>query len=152
MTSFSDEVLHLLQEAGWYRGRSVDTHRYAAAIRANKFPWQEPAQRFLSEFGGLLLRFLRSDGSVTTLHFNVAQALASHASSQVLNDCMTRLGAGGFTVIGQAYAEDLLLLMDAQGRVYGGGCDDCLYLIANSGAEAIETICLDLAFEVVAAA
>ncbi|KUG05870.1 SUKH-3 domain-containing protein [Solirubrum puertoriconensis] len=149
MISFSDEVLHLLQEAGWYEGRNVDTNRYAAAIRASKYPWQEAAHRFLSEFGGLLLRFLRSDGSVSTLHFNVPQALASQTSANVLADCMKRLGSGGFTIIGQAYAEDLVLLMDSQGRVYGGGCDDCLYLIANTGEEAIETICLDLAFEVV---
>ncbi|AYA37878.1 hypothetical protein D3Y59_12990 [Hymenobacter oligotrophus] len=149
MISFSDEVLQLLQEAGWYKGRSVDTNRYAAATRANNCAWQEPAQRFLAEFGGLLLRFLRRDGSVTTLHFNVSQALATHNSSQVFTDCMARLGSEGLTVIGQAYAEDLVLLMDGEGRVYGGGCDDCLYLIAHSGEEAIETICLDLAFEVV---
>jgi hypothetical protein len=51
ITGWTREVL---EEAGWYVGRAVDTDRWAAEIVADGFPPLHPSARlFLAEFGGL---------------------------------------------------------------------------------------------------
>lgn len=147
MERLSEDVRLVLREAGWYEGRSVGASDYALANAAAGCPWSAAADSFLREFGGLLLRFLRLDGSVSNLSFNVPQALANPRVAIAREQYRQRLGLSELTVIGQAYEEDLILLMDARGQVYGGGCDECLYLVGTDGAAAINAICLDLPFE-----
>lgn len=146
MGTHSDEVRHVLLEAGWAEDRSVNTHSYALANAAAGASWPAAAAAFLSEFGGLHLRFFRHDGSVGTMHFDVPQALLHPKARQVFTLISQQLQSPALAIVGQAYGEDLVLLMDAQGRVYGGGCDDCLYLVGATAAEAIAAVCLDLPF------
>jgi SUKH-3 immunity protein len=147
MSRFPEEVWHLLREAGWHEGRSLNTSPFALANAGAGFAWSAAADGFLNEFGGLMLRFLRHDGSISTLNLNVPAALATPRVRQVQQDFQQRLGPLALTVIGIAYDDDLLLLMDERGRVYGSGCDECLYLVAPNGPAAITAICLDLPFE-----
>ncbi|MCC3160722.1 SUKH-3 domain-containing protein [Hymenobacter sp. 15J16-1T3B] len=147
MSSFPDEVRYTLREAGWHEGRSVGTQPYSAAITSFGGAWFAAADKFLQEFGGLHLRFLRHDGSVSNLQVEpplavqLPHAQAAHAALS------QRLGRPALAVLGQAYGDDLLLLMDEQGRIYGAGCDDCLYLLGSDTAAALAAVCLDLPFE-----
>ncbi|RTQ48561.1 hypothetical protein EJV47_16445 [Hymenobacter gummosus] len=147
MSRFPEEVWHLLREAGWYEGRSLNASSLALANAAAGFPWSAAADDFLREFGGLLLRFLRLDGSISNLNLNVPAALANPRLVQGRQELYQRLGPATLTVIGIAYDEDLLLLMDERGRVYGSGCDDCLYLVGPDGPAAIAAVCLDMPFQ-----
>ncbi|GAB2944401.1 hypothetical protein GCM10027048_06490 [Hymenobacter coalescens] len=147
MSRFSDEVWHILREAGWQEGRSVNTSPYALANASAGYPWSGAADAFLREFGGLQLRFFRHDGSISNLQFQVAPAVAHRQTSNAQQEFATRLALPSLTVIGLAYDEDLVLLMDGRGRVYGGGCDECLYLVGSDGPAAITAVCLDLPFE-----
>jgi hypothetical protein len=107
--------------------------------------WPAPVQAFLAEFGGLMLYFIRRDDSIAYLHFDVARAYQNSATGYPLAEYALRAGELALYIIGQAYTENLLLLMSATGQVYGG-YEDSLYAIAGNGETAIEAICLDLPF------
>ncbi len=141
---FSADVQHLLVEAGWHQSRTV-------GLGQNQLPtpliagWPPVVQAFLTEFGGLMLYFIRRDDSIAYLHFDVARTYQNAVLDYAVADYAVRAGELALYIIGQAYTENLLLLMGASGQVYGG-YEDCLYAIAGNGESAIEAICLDLPF------
>ncbi|GAB3842780.1 SUKH-3 domain-containing protein [Hymenobacter jeollabukensis] len=147
MSVFSDEVRHVLREAGWHEGRRVSTQPYSAANTSSGGAWFGAAERFLSEFGSLHLRFLRHDGSVSNLQFEPALAVQLAHYQPAQEGLSQLLGQPALAVLGVAYGEDLLLLMDPQGRIYGAGCDDCFYLLGTDARSALTAVCLDLPFE-----
>ncbi|QDA60227.1 SUKH-3 domain-containing protein [Hymenobacter jejuensis] len=146
MIAFAEDVEQALQEAGWYQGRSTDISQYQEVIEREGLPWNRAVHGFLSEFGGLLLHFVRHDGSLTSAHFHALRALGSDDAFWVPEKYAPRLPQHQLCVVGQAYNNQLLLFMDETGAMYGG-FEDFLYLIAATGAEAIQAICLDLKFK-----
>lgn len=147
MPDFSDEVKYILREAGWQEGRSIATRPYAIVQTAVGSAWFEAAESFLREFGGLQPRFLRHDGSVTNLQFEPLLATQAPHFAAAYEHLSQELRFTPLAVIGLAYGDDLLLLMDAAGRIYGAGCDDCRYLIGNDAAAALTALCLDQPFQ-----
>ncbi|RAK62729.1 SUKH-3 domain-containing protein [Hymenobacter edaphi] len=147
MSGFSDEVRHILREAGWHEGRTVSTQPYSTANTSSGGAWFGAAEKFLREFGGLHLRFLRHDGSVSNLQFEPALAAQIPYFPAAHEALSRRLHLPGLAVLGVAYGDDLLLLMDSQGRFYGAGCDDCLYRLGADAPTALAAVCLDLPFE-----
>lgn len=141
---FSAEVHHLLVEAGWHQSRTVELSHCQVPV-STVAGWPPVVQAFLKEFGCLMLYFIRRDDSIAYLHFDVARAHQNAATGYSLADYAFRAGELALYIIGQAYTENLLLLMSASGQVYGG-YEDCLYAIAGNGETAIEAICLDLPF------
>lgn len=144
MQGFSSEVQHLLLEAGWYAGRQVDALLYAPGVLEAGYAWTPAATNFLREFGGLRLNFLRADGSLGMLHFDPLIALGYQTPAQVQH-YTDHLAPAALCLIGQAYAEHLILLMDEAGTVYGS-FEDMVYEVGTNGAAAIEAVCLDLPF------
>jgi len=145
MGGFSEEVRHVLMEAGWRPGRRVRTRIYSLQLTAASYQWFPAVAAFLREFGGLHLQFLRRDGSMGTLQFTPLMALQYQTPAQVQHYTQ-HLAPAPLCLIGQAYAEHLMLLMDAAGVVYGS-FDHVLFRVGATGREAIEAICRDLEFQ-----
>ena len=141
---FPNEVRHLLLEAGWYAGRTINTDAYAQQLTDAGYNWSEAVEEFMREFGGLHLQFLRHDGSMASLQLEPLVALQYQQPAQE-TFYRANLRIPTICLIGQAYMEHLILLMDQAGRVYGS-FDEMLYLVGNTGADAIQAICLDLPF------
>ncbi|MYV37511.1 hypothetical protein GT030_01155 [Streptomyces sp. SID1328] len=53
---FSDTAEQLLRDAGWHPGRRVEVASWRARLEAGGFHVTECAEKFLSEFGGLVFR------------------------------------------------------------------------------------------------
>lgn len=148
MLECSDQAKKLLSKAGWYPGRYVDIAVYRDIILKDSYKIFRIVEKFLHEFGGLAVEFKLRNGSQTTLHFNVTQAVEEVDPIWAQNDYYTRLGNKDVCVVGQAYTDHLTLMMDEAGAVYGG-FDDYLCFIANSGEEAIEAICSNAIFDAI---
>jgi hypothetical protein len=56
MTVFSDITLRILNEAGWFSGRSVSTDAFEAFIAREGFYLNDTIRTFLREFGGITLK------------------------------------------------------------------------------------------------
>ncbi|WP_084708867.1 SUKH-3 domain-containing protein [Hymenobacter norwichensis] len=139
MTTFSASTHSVLTTAGWHPGRRVITLGYRLALAVEGYPWFAAVEQFLQAFGGLQVSCTEA-GSNDTFHFHARKAAGDVDSSWVLQNYAQRLGNPTLCVIGQAYANYLLLFMDDTGKVYGG-YDDYLCILASSGEAAIEAIC-----------
>jgi hypothetical protein len=146
MFVFSDEVHHLLTEAGWFPGRVVDTLFYQQEAHRLNLPWLPAAETFLQEFGGLYCYFNRHDSSISRVFFDAARASAFPDLPQLLREYSARVPHQTLCVVGQAYTDPLCLLMDAEGTLYGAFAGG-LYRIASSGAAGVEAVVLDVLFE-----
>ena len=146
MVVFSGEVHHLLTEAGWHPGRAVATQAYQQAARAVQMPWLPAAAAFLSEVGGLHGYFARQDHSIARVQFEVQQAATVLDLQRLRHDYAPRVPGSALSIIGQAYTDPLCLLVASNGTFYGA-CEEGLYYIGATVAEALEAIVMDLPFE-----
>ncbi|MBL1072871.1 SUKH-3 domain-containing protein [Nocardia sp. 2] len=55
MTLFTKETEEVLRASGWSPGRQIDTGPWREALERNGFQWNAVADRFLMEFGGLVV-------------------------------------------------------------------------------------------------
>ena len=145
MFAFIDEVHHVLTEAGWFPGRTVDTQPYQEQAAALRLPWHPAADAFLREFGGLSCYFTRRDHSTTHVFFDVSKAAAFPDLSRLLHEYSPRVPHHTLCVVGQAYTDPLCLLLDNEGTLYGAFAGG-FYRIASAGGLGIEAIILDLPF------
>lgn len=146
MFVFSDEVHHLLTEAGWFPGRVVDTQHYQQQALSLKLPWLPTAEAFLQEFGGLYCFFIRHDYSIGRVFFDATRAAAFPDLPRLLHEYSPRVPHQTLCVVGQAYTDPLCLLIYAEGTLYGAFAGG-FYRIAPSGAAGVEAVILDLLFE-----
>ena len=126
-----------MTQAGWKVGRKAWTVKYRAFLTGEGYTWFPAVADFLAEFGDLLIKFKREDGSSDTINLDACEASAGVWFPDYY---APRTGQTRFCAIGQAYSNHLLLFMDEAGRVYGG-FDEYICLIGSSGEEAIEIIC-----------
>ncbi|UOG74873.1 SUKH-3 domain-containing protein [Hymenobacter tibetensis] len=150
MFAFFSEVHHLLTEAGWFPGRTVDTKLYRQQASRLGLPWLPAAEAFLREFGGLSCYFTRHDHSTSRVFFDVEKGAAFPDLAYLLQEYSVRVPHGVLSVVGLAYTDPLCLLMDQDGALYGafhGG----FYRIASAGVLGIEAILLDWPFKEVLA-
>ncbi|HEX8427904.1 SUKH-3 domain-containing protein [Hymenobacter sp.] len=146
MFAFSEEAHHLLTEAGWFPGRSVDTHLYRQQASRWQLSWLPAAEAFLREFGGLSCYFTRHDHSTSCVFFEVEKGAAFPDLAHLLLEYSLRVPHQTLSVVGLAYSDPLCLLMDQAGTLYGAFAGG-FYRIASAGAPGIEAILLDLPFD-----
>lgn len=147
MFVFCDEVYHLLTDAGWYRGRVVDTQQYRQEALRLGLPWLPTAEAFLQEFGGLHCFFVRHDHSIGQAFFDVVRAAATFPDlPQLLREYSLRVPQQTLCVVGQAYTDPLCLLTDAEGTLYGAFAGG-FYRIAATGTAGVEAVILNLPFQ-----
>jgi SUKH-3 immunity protein len=139
--AFSKATRALLQKAGWHDERKIETAGYEEALRKRGYPVHNSVLQFLQNFGGLLV--LHPHGRVPLeedrFHFDASKAASSVDISRVLKDYNPRIGSP-LCVIGQAFREYMVLLMDSDGRIYAG-YDRVLVKVGDSPVEAIEALC-----------
>ncbi len=142
MPRFSQLTFQCLTLAKWYTGRRVSYGDYQKYLEADGYAWSSKAGKFLEEFGGLSIKFKRSEGW-DSVNLNPCLAVDSFDSRWVLDSYASRIDGGKtYCVIGQAYSDHLLLFMANDGQVYGG-FDNFLCFVGASGDEALETLCFD---------
>jgi hypothetical protein len=133
-----ESVIPLLRGAGWEPGRVVSVGPYIAAYRAEKIPWTNQVEEFLTEFGDLIIeyptRFERKD----VLEF-CAQRAAQGIGPDGLKGFEELSGRQSLCPLGHYQSGTCLLLMAAKGDVLGG-TDEVLTLIGNTGKNAIGNI------------
>ncbi|MFF3767748.1 SUKH-3 domain-containing protein [Streptomyces sp. NPDC001922] len=128
----------LLEEAGWYPGRSVSTAEWERGLRERDgFEIHPMAQRFLAEFGGLnvtrlyVSTFLEERAEVI---LDPALAKGNRESFEVLSaDVGAELYPLGMTANRKAY-----LGMTPAGAVYAGMTDACF--LGESGDQALDEL------------
>ena len=136
--AFSDSTNRLLAAAGWTEGRTADTAPMEHTLRAKGFPVFPAQKRFLARFGGLAFHNPAAvPPAAEDWHFRIDDALR-HASAVTTAGYAKLLGAP-VSVIGNGFGDYLLLVMDEDGRVYGG-YDQVFLRVGDSGEDAIEAL------------
>lgn len=132
-------VKDLLTQAGWSETRKVDSSKLIKQITENSYDVLPKALQFLEEFDGLKIKFTNfKNGQMDdiTLDFNKATEL--EFPERIHEDYEPRIGKK-LCAIGTAYRDHFILVMDEDGKVYGG-YSDYLVKIADTGIDAIEAI------------
>src|SRR6476646_4130692 len=101
MNSFSPSTLEYLTQAGWKAGRKAWTVKYRAFLTGEGYAWFPAVEDFLTEFGDLLIKFKREDGSSDTIDLDACRASAGVWFPDYY---APRIGQTRFCVIGQAYS------------------------------------------------
>ncbi|MBT1699243.1 SUKH-3 domain-containing protein [Fulvivirgaceae bacterium PWU4] len=148
MHKFSDTTQKALSESGWQEDRKIDIQSFKFDLVKEGYPWFGKVESFLQAFGGLNVKFLRSDRSQDFFQFDPSRAVQDIDVRWVKDDYSKRLQNINLCVVGQAFGGHMTLLISEDGKMYGG-YDDNLYLIGNDGSEAIENICLNKEMEAI---
>jgi len=143
--AFSTTTRALLKKAGWYDKRVIDTGVYEDTLRKRRYPVHECVLQFLREFGGLTVIHPHKHfpNEEDRFHLNASKAANSIDFSRV-KSYSARIGTP-LCVIGQAYREYMVLLMDSNERIYAG-YDGLLIKVGDSAVEAIEALCTGASF------
>lgn len=141
----SDIVLDVLHKGLWSEGRSIDKDIISRFFINTRQPLLEKTIQFLESFYCLSFNFLNlKNGIIDDFDFDVIRA-NELLSPGCLDEYKARIGKN-VCLIGTAYREHFVLLMDADGAVYGA-YDSYLVKIGESGQAAIEAIILNREFE-----
>jgi len=140
-SGFSAQTLNLLRSAGWSPERAVDIGRYVQALETEGYEVFPVVETFLRRFGGLEIAYpinFHSQSLTNSIHFDAAAAAAAVDNEGYVSKYAERIGVP-VCVIGEADNRSTTLMMDQEGRVYGG-FDDYLSFYGETGEQAIEHI------------
>jgi hypothetical protein len=140
MFKFAQKVKTAISKSGWFANRSFDISEFKDIALNDSYFWSLAVDSFMREFGGLYITYERTSGD-DVIHFDLKKAIDEIDRSWI-EDYALKIKSKQLCVIGQAYSDHLTLIMDSNGKVYGG-FDEELFFIGNSGEEAIEAICSD---------
>lgn len=147
MHEFGSETIKVLSKGGWYIGRDVDIQPFIELYKINGFPVLENVLNFLRTYGDLKFNFRNlQHGDQDDFNFNIERALEIEVWERIVEDYMPRTGNVSMAIIGTAYREHFILLMDKEGKVYGA-YDSFVVKIADSGEAAIEAIVTNAPFD-----
>jgi len=141
MFRFSPDVRLRLERAGWSEAYRYDTTEYVEALSRNGYPVHAAAVDFMHRFGGRRipweLRFKMAAVPcelIIGVGFDFARLFKSNA------DWASEIVGTSLCYIGECDEGNIIqLLMDYTGTVYGDG-NATIYILGNSGEEAIETM------------
>lgn len=129
-----------LARAGWTRVRRIDITPHIRQLEADGYTVFEVVREFLTSFGGLRLTYphFRVPEHEDSCHFDAAES-----SRRISPHTVARYAeAIGKPVcpVGAAFHDHMVLMMTERGIVYAA-FEDALVHIADSGAEAINSLC-----------
>jgi len=140
-TILSEDTRALLQQAGWYPGRDINIDGYVQALLAEGYPVFPVVKKFLKKFGGIEIKFTFDTvyGTIaSSVHFDAAAAAAAVYNEGYVSKYVERTGTP-LCVIGESENRNTTLMMDQEGKVYGG-FDSDLAFFGETGEQAIENI------------
>lgn len=136
----------VLKNSGWHEGRSLNKNEIIKQVIEEGYPILEKAISFMQSFGGLLIHFDNLLNGIKNDTVNLDFENATHIESRekVENRYVPRIKKE-LCLIGSAYRDNLILLMSADGYVYGA-YENYLCLISATGEGALESIILNKNF------
>lgn len=139
-------VREVLIKNGWFNSRLINPTEIELLYTRNSYPILDCVIEFLKNFYTLKIVFSnKKTGNLDDINFDVKRAMDMESIERVIIDYEPRIKKK-LCIIGSAYREHFILLMDEDGSVYGG-FDTYFVKIAPSGYLAIEAIILDKEFE-----
>lgn len=138
--SFSKQTTECLNRSGWHPNRTFDATTFVEALNAAGFVVHEAAAHFLTEYGGLFIKYPHAKvaGMKDEMHFDPLIVI-THITPAAVNAYAKVLGRK-LTPIGEAARGYLTLMMDDEGKVYAS-YDDFFAVVGSSGGDAIESLC-----------
>ena len=149
MPKLSDKTKKILRGAGWSETRAVDPGVYRRVLEAEGYPVHPCVLEFLRSFASIRAFFTTTQGEDNDFFLDPVEAVDVIYMERVAEDYSPRIGMP-LCVIGLYHHDNMVLLMDSGGAVYGG-YDETLLHIADSGEEAIEAMVSGAEFSEVAA-
>ncbi len=137
---FSEASRYVLARAGWTPDHKVDISTFKQVLEQEGYEVFEQVELFLKRYGGLKSLNIHEDAKETSrpFHFNPVKAVNALYQEKVEYFYESKIG-GKLCVIGEAYDDHLILMMDKDGNIYGG-YEEFLACIGHSAEEAIETL------------
>ena len=136
MFPFSETTLTYLHKAGWSEDRVFDTSEYERLLKEAGYPVFPVVCEFLHSFGGLQLIFPDVYEPEIKTYCDFFYRFTAPKQIQEYSE---QVGTP-LCPIGNCDHHGRTLLMDASGRTYSA-FRAAIYLVAQSGQEAIEVIC-----------
>ena len=146
--SFDKKVVEVLKNYGWTDIREINTKHFTKAMQKNGYPVLDEVVLFLKKYGDIRVLFPKDKypGRLDDFDFYAVKAIDELYLEQV-EAYQEQIQCRSLCLIGTAYREHLVLMMDEKGTLYG--CHGSfLAKIGDSGEEAIETMILNRNFEI----
>lgn len=135
---FSYYTERILLDAGWSEERVVNIDHFIIELAKYGYSVFPLVAAFLRNFGGLIVDYYINTkyGSLRLYtHFNPIKAMKY---PDELETCINKINHP-ICIIGETGNQDITLLMDVEGTVYGC-CEGKLFFYGNSAKQAIEKI------------
>ncbi len=133
----SDHALDVLKDAGWTEARVVDNTPVYKAMSDSGIHLNDSGMQFCDELGGIVARHYFDSEVYELFHINLDQTFKSIVQEWLLwyeKQCGELL-----MPIGQSHQKHMLLMMDEEGKVWGG-FDDHFEMIASTPEQAINRL------------
>ena len=137
--NISKEIATELEKSGWTLNRKIDTTEILKVLKEERYDLNSKVIEFIENFGNLELEHpaFRTIGRIEKMHFKPLRASSGIVREKV-EEYEERTGEV-LVVIGEAYNENLLLMLSHTGKMYGA-FDGYLTLLGNSINEGLESI------------
>lgn len=137
---FTEKTKKALLEAGWYEGRKIDISEYEEVLISEGYPLNDKTKDFLMEFGGLEVTHDAYVMPDETDYFHFDPIIATdNVMRKTVSKYEERIGRS-VDVIGEAFSSHMVLMMDYEGKIYGG-YDSFLTCLGENLYEAINNLC-----------
>lgn len=137
---FSEKTKEALLDAGWHEERKIDISEYEETLISEGYPLNQKTKDFLTEFGGLEVihdAYVMPD-ETDYFHFDPIIAI-DNVMRKTINKYEKRIRKS-LDVIGEAFSSHMVLMMDYEGKIYGG-YDSFLTCLGENFYEAINNLC-----------
>lgn len=134
----SDTSQRVLRLAKWTPERRVDVAPYRAAFAAEGLTLPPAVEKFLEQFGSLVIKYEVRSGQTDVLEFCADDAV-KNVGRVAIALLEKELLARHLSPIGHYQYGTCMLLQDELGRVFGV-TDDATIIVGASGEEAVEKI------------
>lgn len=138
MAKLSDKTKKILQAAGWSETRAVDPGVYRSVLEAEGYPVHPSVEEFLRSFASIRAFFTTPSGEESDFYLDPVEAADVIYMERVAEDYSPRVGMP-LCIIGLYHHNNMVLMMDAGGAVYGG-YDETLLHVGDSAEAAIEAM------------
>ncbi len=138
--SFSIEVLEILKRSGWNEFRRVNHDEIINKLVSEGYMISNIVVDFLAQFESLNITFFnKKRNKEDDFNFSLEKAFHLEVPERLNEDYRLRIGNINLCPIGTAYRDQFVLMMDSNGKVYGG-YDDFLIKLGDCYQEAINSI------------
>ena len=137
--NISKEIATELEKSGWTLNRKIDTTEILNVLKEERYDLNPKVVEFIENFGNLELEHpaYRVVGEFEKMHFKPLRASSGICREKV--EEYEERTEEALVVVGEAYNENLVLMISHTGKIYGA-FDDYLTLLGNTIEEAFNSI------------